>query len=170
MVSRGMESTTLAMLTGKIFEALRLTMRDLRVRYPTDTFYYFGLITSGELLRPCFSACSVEGMSELGPLEKWSLPDSPHVLFGDEHFGDVEREFLKRDAHTYEDEESCARLTAMIRAIWRADQAGFFGGDPETYLINVEIQQPDASNRERILLLNRSSSLRQQALVEACWP
>jgi hypothetical protein len=48
--------------------------------------------------------------------------------------------------------------------VWRADQAGLFGDDPEKYLINVELLGEDAENIERLCLLNRASPLRHERI------
>lgn len=157
-----MNPATLATLTTEFLEAIRLVMRDLFHAFPRDDFYYFSLVTQSEVLGPYFSACSVQGMSQFPPDWRWSLPDSPHVFFGQHDFARVERLFELRMSRAGEDDESAARSTAMMRALWRADQAGFFGDDPEKYLINVEILGADAENLERLCLLNRASPLRHQ--------
>jgi hypothetical protein len=89
-------------ITCLIRDASECAFRALHNAFPNDHFYYYVLITTSVAHRPAPSATSHEGLA--ATLEKyqqrdrsctvsdlrWSEADSPHNLFGDEHFATVE--------------------------------------------------------------------------------
>lgn len=135
--------------------------------YPSHTFYYCALITTGEALAPVMTAWSYEMLKESatssGEAEdelKWSYADSPVYCFGERHFDAVKSLFRKRPPVNVDSGycalEHASRLAAMELALARVDAQGLFGAGArrnEIY-INVEIMPPDFSNVERALRLN----------------
>lgn len=95
----------LAELRDAVTEAARQAWTELRTTRPLESFYYFGLWTTGVVHRPAPTASSIEGLRHVtdgyqakGSTRsevdlRWSEADSPYDLFGDEYFGRVEEIF-----------------------------------------------------------------------------
>lgn len=154
----------------------------VRAAHPSDTFYYFALVTTEDGLRPGPSASSLEGLAHAlekyeragRPVEpadlRWSEADSPYNLYGDEHFSEVERLFLEggdhRDLPVAEyHAELAKRFGAMEGALLDLDRAGFFGKGAERQAVAVNLVAPgDWSEKETLAQaarLNPPESLRQ---------
>lgn len=171
-----------SVLRVAIREAARRAFAQVRVAHPSDHFYYYALVTTGDALRPGPSASSIEGLDEAcrkcrdaghscDPEDlRWSEADSPYNLCGDEHFREVEALFLEDGDHRdLPDEEYEAevvrRYEAMEGAIVDLDREGFFGVGVERHAVVVNVIAPGEEWEEAILeraaRLNPPESLRQ---------
>lgn len=170
-------------LVTLIANATRESYLALRIQHP-GTYYYFGLITTGEGSAPIVSAWTYEALEvkaaaypeEVGLKSelKWSYADSPYCCFGEVYFGAVKRAFEQRprfSVHMSESEwlnELNARLDAMESAMLLLNNEGLFGigEERESMVVLVEVMPPDASNTDRAKRLNPPRAL-SRWLVEA---
>ena len=169
-------------LTDLIREAARGAFSAVMAAFPEESFYYFALITTGDGLRPGPSASSLEGLrrtledcrahgEEVDPSElRWSEADSPHNLFGDEFFQDVERAFLEVGDHrTWGQEEFleevAVRYTAMEGALSELDREGFFGEGEARNRVVINVVAP--GEEDEGVVLERASRLNpEEALAQ----
>lgn len=167
-------------LRDAIREAARHAFQAVRSANPHEHFYYFALVTTGDALRPGPSACSLEGLERVlaryrakgsacgADALRWSEADSPHHLYGDGHFRDVEALFLRGGDHralpepAYE-EEVARRFLAMEDALGDLDREGFFGAGAERFAIVINVVAPGEEDEDTIVAraarLNPAESL-----------
>lgn len=145
---------------------------------PEDSFYYYGLWTTGAIHRPAPTACSIEGLATVtsqycangsSPSDvglKWAESDSPYDLFGDEYFVEVEALFDEL-GNPYDRplEVTKALLECIIQALGDLDREGFFGigAARDKVVINVTMpgEEEEASVLARARKLNPASALRE---------
>lgn len=158
-------------IKNELIQATLAAAREL-FDHSGETFYYFGLFTSGEAHPPVISAWSHEKLA-LVPLEKrqlvkWSYADSPYFDFGSEYFAKVRELFTARPSLWSMDDVSREaeyelRLRTMEEAMAEVDAKGVFGAGTkrEGIVITVEVMPPDYTNTERVIRLNPAGALKQ---------
>ncbi|MFF0451432.1 DUF4303 domain-containing protein [Streptomyces sp. NPDC004609] len=165
-------------IRASVREASQRAWTGLRRARPSESYYYFGLWTTGVIHRPAPTACSSEGLTRVsadyaargmevaaGDL-RWSEADSPYDLFGDGHFAAVEALFAcLGDPYDRPEEVNEALLRALVGALKDLDREGFFGTGSERHRIVVNVTLPgdedEVSMVERARGLNPAPALRQ---------
>ena len=147
-----------------------------------ENFYYLVLITTGEAHTPYLAAGSTEGLEKayikyledygynpdnIKPSDlKWSFADSPHVIYGEKYFNDVETLFDLRPLMDYKNIEEWNneynfRLKAMELALKELDEENVFERKDKRKHLFINVA-PDYLNVKNIALrLNKNEALKQ---------
>ncbi|WP_327003259.1 DUF4303 domain-containing protein [Dactylosporangium sp. NBC_01737] len=132
----------------------------MRELHPGESFYCYALYTDACATYILPTCCSEEGLRRTAGAApaaevRWSPPDWPCHLLGEEHFHDV-LELLdsrgdpwQRDEDAF-DAEVGARFEACFRALAVLDAEGVFGRGAAREQVIVTVLQGDQSNRSRL--------------------
>lgn len=145
-------------IATRVADATRAAWRELPAAVRDDACLV-ALVTSGEALRPYF-AITVHDPDEGDP---WDIPDSPHVVLGDEHFEALTAAW---DATP---DVFADRMATLEEALRTLDIEGLFGSGAarENLLLQVTTMPPDLDDAGYVRRLNADSPLLQQWLTEA---
>nr|WP_086940539.1 DUF4303 domain-containing protein [Thaumasiovibrio occultus] len=178
-------------LKAKIVRAGRVAFPKIRANHPNETFYFFGLYTSGEYSYLSPTCSTYQGLKDVAEqyqkddyykdksLEylmddlKWSPCDSPLHLEAEEEFDCLESEMRKLS----EELDSLYNPTdwrafnafvndienCMIEALSELDSMGVFGTGEVRSQVLVNLVMGDQSDEDRIRFAQRLNSPEQVA-------
>jgi tetratricopeptide (TPR) repeat protein len=157
-----------------LYSASKSSFLEIQSRHPEDDFYYFALITCGDLNDVFASAGSEEGLTnaarryyEMGLLYGFNLPDQREALRWSEgdspYFGEMKRYFDAVDAllipavealdNAMEDEYDVYQqsfLAALVAVLKQLDAEGVFGSNEQRDKITLCILMGDQSHEDRL--------------------
>lgn len=157
-------------LVTRLVAATRAAFTQVRESHPDESFYCYALYTdafAAYILPTCGSEEGVRqvarrhagaygrGEAEQAEDLRWSPPDWPLHMLGEEHFAGV-LELLESRGDPWQrdddglDAEVDARFEACFRALALLDAEGFFGGGAERDRVIVTVLQGDQSDRSRL--------------------
>ncbi|NBH03493.1 DUF4303 domain-containing protein [Amycolatopsis sp. SID8362] len=150
-------------LVDALTKAVRASVAELFLDNPGQTFYYITLTTPGEAFGPALSAWSQEALAERSSPDdvRYSYPDSPFSIVGEEYLAPVRRLFAARPevfdlVGDASDAEFDLRLRVMETALRTLDSEGLFGAGEarSNVLVLAEVVPGDAGNAARARRLN----------------